>query len=98
MGVMEDAKEFDKPLYLFAADIVKAFDSIEHWAIRQILTGYGVNEELVRAIMGCYSNIRAVIKMGEDLTTEEFAQTRGVRQGDVISTNIQFGHEPRTGI
>jgi len=88
MGVMEDAKEFNKPLYLFAADIVKAFDSIEHWAIKQILTSYGVNEELIKAIMGCYDNIRARIKMGEEKTTEEFAQTRGVRQGDVLSPLI----------
>ena len=30
MGMMEDAREFNKPLFLFATDIVKAFDSIEH--------------------------------------------------------------------
>jgi hypothetical protein len=74
MGVMEDAKQFGKPLHLFAADIVKAFDSIEHWAIRQLLEWYGINKELVEAIMGCYEGVKAVIKVGGK-TTSEFEQT-----------------------
>jgi hypothetical protein len=55
INVLEDARKgpVPKPVYVAFVDLKKAYDSIEHWLILESLKFYGVDQELVQAIMSC---------------------------------------------
>lgn len=84
IGVLEDARQFGNELHALSIDIHKAFDSIEHEAIRNTLEFYNVPKEGIERIMNLYTDNKFVISTMEG-NSEEKPATRGVRQGDALS-------------
>ena len=87
INVLEHArktKDSPKPVWVGFVDLKKAYDSVEHWLIREVLEFYSVDTELIQAIMSCYEGDKAFIRTSFG-NTKLFDVTRGVRQGDVLS-------------
>ena len=84
VNVLEDARAKVKPLWICLVDLKKAYDSVEHWLIREALEFYQVDKDLIEAIMACYVGEKAFLKLPFG-NTGLFNITRGVRQGDVLS-------------
>ena len=65
-------------------DLEKAFDRVPRkviwWALRKL----GVDEWIVRLVLGIYSNARSRVRVGEGYS-EEFEVKVGVHQGSVLS-------------
>jgi len=80
------AKRLNTELHIVSIDIKKAFDSVEHWAIKMTLGENGLNlpESIVTAIMATLSNTTIQIQTEAGLTAEVPIH-RGVRQGDPLS-------------
>ena len=73
----------DLPTYVAFVDLVKAFDTVDHTLMLQILKNYGAPPKLRSSIARMYQDLKAVIKIGK--TEETMSQTVGVRQGDCMS-------------
>jgi exonuclease III len=85
VNILEDRKL--KPTDEFGmilVDLVKFFDSVEHWLIEQILKDYGIPEKFIKVIMSLYADNKAFIITPHG-DSEFFPCTRGVRQGDTLS-------------
>ncbi len=85
-NMMEDRIQHreEKQMYACFIDFQKAFDSLEHWRIIQVLQDYGVPEKFIQSIQGIYKGANAYITTPHG-DTEKFPVTRGVRQGDTLS-------------
>ena len=84
INVLEDARYKAKSVWISLIDLKKAYDSVEHWLIKQALEFYQVDKELIEAVMSCYVGEKAFLKLPFG-NTKLFDITRGVRQGDVLS-------------
>jgi exonuclease III len=78
------AKAHKKAIHVAYIDLVKAYDSVEHWAIEQALEHYGLDPMFVELIKNVYSEGKADI-VTDFGVTEQFQMNSGVRQGDSIS-------------
>ena len=65
-------------------DFSKAFDSINHQTLFEILLAYGIPKRLVEAIKLSYNSLKAKIK-SPDGETEYFDIHAGVMQGDTLA-------------
>ena len=63
--------------------MVKAFDTMNHKIMLQILERYGAQPKLRSAISRMYKDLKMVLKIGE--VEEKMSQTVGVRQGDCMA-------------
>ena len=54
MNAIEDSQQFQKQIYLVSTDITKAFDNVQHWAIRDTLSYYNVHLDSIDLIMALY--------------------------------------------
>ena len=68
---------------LFAADIEKAFDSVEHNFIFASLERFGFGDELIKWIRTLLFNISSCV-MNNGFSTNYFSIERGTRQGDLF--------------
>ena len=64
-------------------DIVKAFDTVDHTLMLQILNKYGDPPKLRSSIARMYQDLNVVLKI--EKTEETMSQTVGVRKGDCMS-------------
>jgi hypothetical protein len=87
INMYEEAKQHNKEIHTTYIDLVKAYDSVEHWSIEQTLKYYNLDEKATNLIMSLLSDtkIGIITKYG---TTDLFEITREVRQGDVISLTL----------
>lgn len=76
--VQQAARYKKQNLVAAAVDLEKAFDSIPRNAIWQCLTAIGTPPRLVEIVKGFHKNSKGFINH------EEFAMTRGVRQGCIL--------------
>jgi hypothetical protein len=74
------------PSYVMFVDLVKAYDTVNHELLFQILERYGAPPKYVNAIMRLYNSLIAKISIGSEKA--EIPQTVGVRQGDNLSPVI----------
>ena len=82
--ILEKSKEANKEIWIAAVDYTKAFDSVEHASIWQALREQGVPDNYVTLLKNLYKK-----HMGQviaDKNSKEFDITRGVKQGDPLST------------
>mmetsp|Transcript_1493 Transcript_1493/g.2313 ORF Transcript_1493/g.2313 Transcript_1493/m.2313 type:complete len:881 (+) Transcript_1493:452-3094(+) len=64
-------------------DLVKAFDTVNHELLCQILSKYGLPAPIVNLVRKLYNNCQVKIKVGAKFT--EISYTTGVHQGDNMS-------------
>ena len=72
-------------------DFSKAFDSIHHGKIAEILQVYGIPNETITAIMMLYRNTKAMVQ-SPDGNTDFFNVVAGVLQGDTLAPFLFMLH------
>ena len=82
--IIEGVKRRNLPAVMVFVDFCKAFDSINHNTMFNILKAYGIPPHLVEAIRLSYSNLRAKIR-SPDGETDYFKIHAGVMQGDTLA-------------
>ena len=85
--IIERAVEKQKDLYLCFVDFEKAFDTVKHEEMAQMLTQIGVDSKDVRMIVNLYWEQRAAVRINSE-KTDWVRIERGVRQGCVLSPDI----------
>ena len=73
----------DLPTYVAFMDLVKAFDTVDHTLMLQILKKYCASPKLRSSITRMYQELKVVLKIGK--TKETMSQNVGVRQGDCMA-------------
>ena len=83
------AKRTKKELHMVSLDIKKAFDSVEHWLIREALGEHGLAlpNNVVEAIMDTLRGNTINVRTENGLTGDIYVAC-GVRQGDPLSTTL----------
>ncbi len=82
--IIEQASEWQKPLFINFVDFKKAFDSICRVAIWRILRNYGIPAKIVNLIKLFYNKFECCVDLNTQLSDWFEVQT-GVRQGCIIS-------------
>ena len=82
--VLYHAKQENLDGTLFAADMEKAFDSLEHNFIFATLTGFGFGQEFIQWVRTFLRNDSSCV-MNSGVSTGYFNLGRGARQGDPMS-------------
>lgn len=77
--ILNDANKEKKPLAMASLDLRKAFDSVDHPTLLNVLRGYGVPEPLVGYIGSYYS------RGSTDLLGSRMFPKKGVKQGCPLS-------------
>ncbi|KAL7300075.1 hypothetical protein TKK_0007085 [Trichogramma kaykai] len=83
--ILSDAKSSLKELHVVSLDVAKAFDSVSHHAITSTLKRLGLPSAFVRYIEDTYRNSSTVLTIKRS-KSEPIRVTRGVRQGDPLSS------------
>ena len=81
--LIEKSNEYNFPLWFALVDFEKAFDSVEHAALWDVLEKQSVPAQYVDLIKSLYEGQTASVQAG--VRSREFAIERGVKQGDPIS-------------
>ena len=71
------------PTYVAFVDLVKAFDTVDHTLMLQILKKYGAPPKLRSSIARMYQDLKVVLKIGK--TEKVMSQTVSVRQRDCMA-------------
>ena len=82
--VLEVTKECNIPGYMVLMDVEKAFDSMDHGFLLEVLKVFGFGENFLNWIKIIFTNQENCI-MNEGNSTGYFKLERGARQGDHIS-------------
>ena len=82
--IMEKAREFQKNIYLFFIDYVKAFDCVDHKKLWKILKEMGIPGHLTCLLRNLYAGQEAMVRTGHG-TTNWFQIRKGVCQGCILS-------------
>ena len=80
-GNLQGCQAKKKEVHTIYIDISKAFDSIQHWHIEEVLKYYKINPKLIAAIMNLLKNRRARLKINSQVT-KWFKVTQETPQGD----------------
>ena len=80
--IMEKAREFQKNIYLFFIDYVKAFDCVDHNKL-EILQEMGIPDHLTCLLRNLYAGQEATVRNGYERTC--FQIGKGVLQGCILS-------------
>ena len=65
-------------------DFKKAFDSVDHKLLLQLLVTYGIKGNFLNVISSLYVQVKSCVR-GNDSLTNIFPCNRGVRQGCLLS-------------
>ena len=82
-GMISKCNEHHLPIWLASLDLKKAFDRITHKVIFEALRNQGVAEDTIALLVDLYFR-----QSGYVSDSAEFAISRRVRQGDVLSSVI----------
>ena len=86
-GIIEIAKTLALEGFLVTIDIEKAFDSVNHYFLLQVLRKFGFGIGFVSWIKTIFKNQESCI-INSEKTTKYFKLERGARQGDRISAYL----------
>ena len=81
--LIEKSKEFNFPMWFALIDFEKAFDSVDHQALWDVLAKQAVPDHYIKMLQRLYDRQVAFVRAGKD--SREFGIYRGVKQGDPIS-------------
>ena len=82
--IIEKVTEFQKNTLFCFIDYAKAFDSVDHNKLWEILKKMGIPDHLTCLLRNLYGGQQATIRTG-DGTTDWFQIGKGVRQGCILS-------------
>jgi len=82
--VIENAKRIKEESYLITLDAQKAFDSVDHTYLQDILRKYGFPPEYIAWVKVIYSNLRSNVLVN-GFKSEIIHIGRSVKQGDALS-------------
>ena len=82
----ERCREYQLPLCYVFIDFKKAFDTVEHQAVLNALTSFGVPQRYIKVIRQCNHGCTTDIHLLRDPVKVKIQ--RGVRQGEVISPSL----------
>jgi sorting nexin-29 len=85
--IIEKCYEHDIDLHILFIDYKQAFDSVNRHKLKQTLKHYKIPEKLVNLIRMTLEETTAKMQI-EHQTGEEFTYTKGVKQGDGLSTTL----------
>ena len=85
---MEQNNEWSSTVYANFIDFTKAFDSVNRLTLRRILGHYGIPDKLVSIIKMLYSNYRARVICGKDLTDDFAMRTGGKTRLCALSSSL----------
>lgn len=72
---------------LISVDFQKAYDSLQHNSLREILKAYGFGEVFIEMIMLCYKDVRTAV-MNNNQWSSWIKVKSGLRQGCTLSCGI----------
>lgn len=78
------AKKYISPRCMIKVDLQKAYDSIDWYALKQILIAMGFPDKFINWIMVCLTTVSYCFNVNGHIT-EKFMAKRGLRQGDPLS-------------
>ena len=78
--IMEKAREFNIPLYMAFIDFKRAFDSVRHTAIWEIMKKMDVSVQLISSLRKLYQNQEASVR-----DENELSEWFKIKKGDVQS-------------
>ena len=84
---MERCIEKQKDVFMCFVDFEKAFDTVKHEQLVEVLQKYGVDAADIRILKELYWEQRATVRVGDE-TSESVEIKRGVRQGCVLSPDL----------
>ena len=79
-GSSKKAREYQKNIYIFFIDYVKAFDCVDHNELWKILQEMGIPDHLTCLLRNLYAGQEATVRTGHG-TTDWFQIGKGVHQG-----------------
>jgi hypothetical protein len=79
-SALQIRKQHGQDTWAIFVDLVKAFDTVDHALIFEILKKYGIPENMVRVIEKMYKDSTVIFKTGQE--TREIPYEIGVKQGD----------------
>ena len=85
--VLEIGKITNQSGILLAVDFEKAFDSLNHEFLYQVLQKMGFGPNFLQWIRTFYRNLSSCV-LNNGFTTDIFFVKRGVRQGDPLSASL----------
>ena len=85
--VLEVTKECNIPGYMVMMDVEKAFDSMDHGFLLEVLKTFGFGENFIDWIKIVLTNQESCVMNGGN-STGYFKLERGARQGDPISAYL----------
>ena len=89
------------PLFLCFIDLQKAYDSVDHTILWQVLARFGVPPQMIDVIRQFHDGMKACVRNDDGRCTEWFEVAQGLRQGCVLSPlmfNIFFAVIPLVAI
>ena len=82
--IIENAREFQKNIYVCFIDNAKAFDCLDHNKQWKILKEMGITDQLTCLLRNLYAGQEATVRTGHG-TTDWFQIGKGVCQGCILS-------------
>lgn len=86
--LQEKCSEQNQPLYMAFIDLTKAFDSVNHQALWQVLAKIGCPDKYILILRLLHDNMSATVLTGFGDETEPFRVDTGVKQGCVIAPSL----------
>lgn len=83
--LIDRARANREELNLAFVDITKAFDTIPHEAIRNVLGRHGIPSSVINIIKSMYENAFTQVSVGRMKQTERQWIRRGIKQGCPLS-------------
>ena len=85
-SLLQMRKEHNLQSWVVFADLIKAFDLIDHKLLFALLEKFGIPSRLLQAIKNLYTNFEIELKIGKHKTRIDC--TAGVKQGDNLAPTL----------
>ena len=84
--IIKKSREFQKNIYFFSIDYVKAFDYVDNNKLWKILKEMGISDHLTCFLRNLYAGQEATVRTGHG--THCFQIGKGVHQGCILSSRL----------
>ena len=85
-SLLQMRKEHNLQSWVVFADLIKAFDSIDHKLLFALLEKFGIPDRPLQAIKKLYKNFKIELKIGK--CKSQFEYSAGVKQGDNLAPTL----------